>query len=155
MPTDTPACPLLCKWVEPEDTMAHRILIVDDEGNHRRSLSISLRMEGYEVIEAADGQHALDALKREPVDVVIADLMMPRVDGLELARRLRFAYPRTKMILMSAYHLTRAQIERAQVGEIGFLPKPYQFEQLKEQLDNAFGVAPAPASAGSSLAVAL
>ncbi len=132
--------------------MAHRILIVDDEGNHRRSLSISLRLEGYEVIEAADGQHALDALKREPVDVVIADLMMPRVDGLELARRLRFAYPRTKMILMSAYHLTRAQIERAQVGDIGFLPKPYQFEQLKEQLDNAFGTA---SSSASDLAVAL
>src|SRR5690349_1110769 len=88
-----------------EDTMAHRILIVDDEGNHRRSLSISLRMEGFEVLEAADGQHALDTLKRESVDIVVADLMMPRVDGLELARRLRFAYPRTKMILMSAYHL--------------------------------------------------
>ena len=135
--------------------MAHRILIVDDEGNHRRSLSISLRMEGYEVIEAADGQHALDALKREPVDVVIADLMMPRVDGLELARRLRFAYPRTKMILMSAYHLTRSQIERAQVGDIGFLPKPYQFEQLKEQLDSAVGAAPAAPTASSTLAVAL
>jgi DNA-binding NtrC family response regulator len=136
-----------------EDTMAHRILIVDDEGNHRRSLSISLRMEGYEVVEAADGQHALDALKREPVDVVIADLMMPRVDGLELARRLRFAYPRTRMILMSAYHLTRAQIERAQVGDIGFLPKPYQFEQLKEQLDQAFGASSSASASG--LAVAL
>lgn len=117
--------------------MSHRILIVDDEGNHRRALSIGLRMEGFEVLEAADGQHALEALKREPVDVVIADLMMPRVDGLELARRLRFAYPRTKIILMSAYHLTRAQLERAHVGEISFLPKPYQFGQLRAQLDSA------------------
>jgi DNA-binding response OmpR family regulator len=133
--------------------MAHRILIVDDEGNHRRSLSISLRMEGFEVLEAADGQHALDTLKRESVDIVVADLMMPRVDGLELARRLRFAYPRTKMILMSAYHLTRAQIDRAQVGDIGFLPKPYQFEQLKAQLDAALGKSTHSSSA--SLAVAL
>src|SRR5688572_2429713 len=133
--------------------MAHRILIVDDEGNHRRSLSISLRMEGFEVLEAADGQHALDTLKRESVDIVVADLMMPRVDGLELARRLRFAYPRTKMILMSAYHLTRAQIDRAQVGDIGFLPKPYQFEQLKAQLDAALGQSTQSSSA--SLAVAL
>jgi two-component system response regulator MprA len=135
--------------------MAHRILIVDDEGNHRRSLSISLRMEGFEVLEAADGQHALDTLKRESVDIVVADLMMPRVDGLELARRLRFAYPRTKMILMSAYHLTRAQLDRAQVGEIGFLPKPYQFEQLKAQLDAALGKATTATSNASSLAVAL
>ena len=135
--------------------MAHRILIVDDEGNHRRSLSISLRMEGFEVLEAADGQHALDTLKRESVDIVVADLMMPRVDGLELARRLRFAYPRTKMILMSAYHLTRAQLDRAQVGDIGFLPKPYQFEQLKAQLDAALGKPAAAATPSASLAVAL
>ena len=114
--------------------MSHRILIVDDEINHRRSLSISIRMEGYEVLEAADGQHALETLKREAVDVVICDLMMPRVDGLELARRLRFAHPATRVILMSAYHLTRAQLERAQVGEIGFLPKPYCFDDLREQL---------------------
>ncbi|MFT3922651.1 MAG: response regulator [Myxococcales bacterium] len=114
--------------------MSHRILIVDDEINHRRSLSISIRMEGYEVLEASDGHHALETLKREAVDVVICDLMMPRVDGLELARRLRFAHPGTRVILMSAYHLTRAQLERAQVGEIGFLPKPYCFEALREQL---------------------
>ena len=115
--------------------MSHRILIVDDEANHRRSLSISLRMEGYEVVEAADGEHALTTIASQPVDVVVCDLMMPRVDGLELARRLRFAYPRTRVILMSAYHLTRAQLERAQVGEIGFLPKPYAFEQLQVQLE--------------------
>jgi DNA-binding response OmpR family regulator len=135
--------------------MAQRILIVDDEGNHRRSLSISLRMEGFEVLEAADGQHALDTLKREPVDIVVADLMMPRVDGLELARRLRFAYPRTKMILMSAYHLTREQIDRAQVGDIGFLPKPYAFEQLKAQLDAALGTPAQQQGASATLAVAL
>ena len=114
--------------------MSHRILIVDDEANHRRSLSISLRMEGYEVVEAADGEHALVMLAEQPVDIVICDLMMPRIDGLELARRLRFAYPRTRVVLMSAYHLTRAQLERAQVGDIGFLPKPYEFAQLQAQL---------------------
>ena len=118
--------------------MSHRILIVDDEANHRRSLSISLRMEGYEVVEAADGEHALSTIASQPVDVVVCDLMMPRVDGLELARRLRFAYPHTRVILMSAYHLTRAQLERAQVGEIGFLPKPYAFEQLQVQLERCF-----------------
>jgi DNA-binding NtrC family response regulator len=114
--------------------MSHRILIVDDEANHRRSLSISLRMEGYEVVEAADGELALATIAEQPVDIVVCDLMMPRVDGLELARRLRFAHPDTRVILMSAYHLTRAQLERAQVGEIGFLPKPYAFEQLQSQL---------------------
>lgn len=118
--------------------MAPRILIVDDEHNHRRALSISLRMEGYEVLEAADGQSALDVLATEHADVVVADLMMPRIDGLELARRLRFSRPHVKLILMSAYHLTRAQIERAQVGEIRFLPKPYPFDMLAGLLRDCF-----------------
>lgn len=132
--------------------MSHRILIVDDEANHRRSLSISLRMEGYEVVEAADGELALATIAEQPVDVVVCDLMMPRVDGLELARRLRYAHPRTRVILMSAYHLTRAQLERAQVGEIGFLPKPYAFEQLRNQLLGCFS----PSAEGSGgLALAL
>jgi len=118
--------------------MAQRILIVDDETNHRRALTISLRMEGYEVLEAADGQSALEVLSNEHADVVVADLMMPRVDGLELARRLRFSQPHIKLILMSAYHLTRAQIDRAQVGDIRFLPKPYPFEMLAKLLQDCF-----------------
>jgi two-component system response regulator MprA len=77
--------------------------------------------------------------------------MMPRVDGLELARRLRFTHPTTRVILMSAYHLTRAQLERAQVGEIGFLPKPYAFEQLRAQLDSCLS----ELAAKQDLAVAL
>ncbi len=134
--------------------MSHRILIVDDEINHRRSLSISIRMEGYEVLEAFDGQHALETLKREPVDIVLCDLMMPRIDGLELARRLRFAHPGTRVVLMSAYHLTRAQLERAQVGEIAFLPKPYCFETLRAQLARLVSSADAAAARSAVHAVA-
>jgi CheY-like chemotaxis protein len=119
--------------------MSHRILIADDEPNHRRCLSISLRLEGYEVLEAADGQQALEVLAEGPIDVLICDLMMPRIDGLELSRRMRFAYPNTRIILMSAYHLTCAQLERAQVGDIRFLPKPYEFRQLEQHLAACLG----------------
>jgi CheY-like chemotaxis protein len=119
--------------------MSHRILIADDEPNHRRCLSISLRLEGYEVFEAADGQQALDVLAEEQIDVLVCDLMMPRIDGLELSRRMRFAYPNTRIILMSAYHLTCAQLERAQAGDIRFLPKPYEFRQLEQHLAACLG----------------
>jgi CheY-like chemotaxis protein len=131
--------------------MSHRILIADDEPNHRRCLSISLRLEGYEVVEAGDGQQALEALADGPIDVLVCDLMMPRIDGLELARRMRFAYPNTKIILMSAYHLTRAQLERAQVGEIRFLPKPYEFRQLEQHLAACLGQQPAAGSVALAL----
>lgn len=127
--------------------MSNRILIADDEPNHRRCLSISLRLEGYEVLEAADGQQALEALAEGPIDVLICDLMMPRIDGLELCRRMRFAYPNTRIILMSAYHLTNAQLERAQVGDIRFLPKPYEFRQLEQHLAAYLGKKPSEAVA--------
>ena len=83
--------------------------------------------------------HQRGAKPEGPIDVLVCDLMMPRIDGLELARRMRFAYPNTKIILMSAYHLTRAQLERAQVGEIRFLPKPYEFRQLEAHLAACLG----------------
>jgi CheY-like chemotaxis protein len=114
--------------------MTYRVLIADDASNHRRSLSISLRMEGFEVLEASDGQRALDVMAHGAVDVVVCDLMMPRIDGLELARRLQLHYPATGVILTSAYHLTRLQLERAEVADIHFLPKPYPFAELMRLL---------------------
>jgi CheY-like chemotaxis protein len=113
---------------------AVRILVVEDEVELAEAVAVGLRREGYAVDVAHDGVGAVDRLSVSAYDLVTLDLNLPDVDGLELARRLRFAHPQTRVILMSAYHLTRAQLERAQVGEIGFLPKPYAFEQLQVQL---------------------
>jgi CheY-like chemotaxis protein len=136
--------------------MTYRVLIADDASNHRRSLSISLRMEGFEVLEAADGQRALDVMANCAVDVVVCDLMMPRIDGLELARRLQFHYPSTGVILTSAYHLTRLQLERAEVADIRFLPKPYPFTELMRLLGECVQAAPmARAMPSRPLAVSL
>ena len=111
--------------------MGARILIVDDEDNHRKSLAIGLRLESFEVLEARDGEEALDLLESDPnVHVAIVDLMMPGINGLDLARRLRFRCPGTKVVLTSAYHLSERQLERADVGAIGFVPKPYHIDEL-------------------------
>lgn len=67
--------------------MAARILIVDDEENHRSTLSIGLRFEGFEVCEACDGEEALRRLEEQRVNLATVDLMMPGINGLELARR--------------------------------------------------------------------
>jgi DNA-binding response OmpR family regulator len=115
--------------------MGARILIVDDEDNHRKSLSIGLRLEGFEVVEAGDGEQALDLLERDAgVDVAIVDLMMPGINGLDLAKRLRFRRPEMKVLLTSAYHLNEEQLERADVGAIGFVPKPYHLDELVQFL---------------------
>lgn len=107
-----------------------RVLVVDDEENHRRTLAIGLRLEGFEVLEAEDGERALEVLERERADVAIVDLMMPGLNGLELARKLRFRCASLKVLLTSAYHLTERQLERADVGAIGFVPKPYALADL-------------------------
>lgn len=120
--------------------MGARILIVDDEENHRKSLSIGLRLEGFEVVEAGDGEQALDVLERETnVDVAIIDLMMPGINGLDLARRLRFRLPDMKVVLTSAYHLSERQLQRADVGAIGFVPKPYHLDELVSFLETMLG----------------
>ena len=108
-----------------------RVLIVDDEPNQRRSLAIGLRLEQFEVSEAADGAEALAFFDDGgDVDFAIIDLMMPGINGLDLARRLRRACPRVRVLLTSAYHLSERQVARANVGAIGFLPKPYHMDEL-------------------------
>lgn len=106
------------------------ILIVDDEENQRRALAIGLRLEGFEVREAHDGEAALASLVESRADVALIDLMMPGINGLELARRLRFSYPQVRIVLTSAYHLTERQLERAGLGPIAFVPKPYAMDDL-------------------------
>ncbi len=106
------------------------ILIVDDEENQRRALAIGLRLEGFDVREAHDGESALARLVESRADIALIDLMMPGINGLELARRLRFSYPEVRIVLTSAYHLTERQLERAGLGPIAFVPKPYAMEDL-------------------------
>lgn len=107
-----------------------RILVVDDEENHRRTLAIGLRLEGFEVLEAEDGERALEVLEANTADLAILDLMMPGLNGLELARKLRIRCPSMLVLLTSAYHLSEKQLERADVGAIGFVPKPYALADL-------------------------
>lgn len=114
--------------------MSARILIVDDQDNHRKSLAIGLRLEGYDVLEASDGEHALavlsSALERGPIDLAIVDLMMPGINGLDLARRMRFRHPDVRVVLTSAYHLSKRQLDRAEIRVLGFVPKPFEMQDL-------------------------
>lgn len=101
-----------------------RLLLVDDEPNQRRALSIALRLEGFEVSTAATAVEALDVLRTAEVDIALIDLMMPGVNGLELARQMRTLYPAIPVVLTSAYHLSERQLSRADAGVVGFVPKP-------------------------------
>ncbi|MGK3965725.1 response regulator [Sorangium sp. So ce1099] len=106
------------------------MLIVDGENSQRRALSAGLSVEGFEVAFAASFQDALRILGSSPVDVAMIDLMMPDLNGLELARHIRRAFPRVRVVLSSAYHLSARQVERADCGAVAFVPKPYKVGEI-------------------------
>ena len=106
--------------------MTGRILIVDDDEGLRDSLQLVLAAEGYHVITAADGSQALAQLEAEAVDVVLCDLRMPGMDGLELLPQLAARQPGVTIILMSAYGSEELAIEALQRGAHDYLAKPFQ-----------------------------
>jgi DNA-binding NtrC family response regulator len=111
--------------------MQHRILIVDDEENQRRTLSIGLKHEGFDVLTAASAAEALQTFQEHPgIEVAVIDLMMPGINGLDLARQIGRLYPGIRVVLASAYHLSARQFERADCGACAFIPKPYSLPEL-------------------------
>src|SRR5258708_39471790 len=93
-----------------------RVLVVDDEPAVRRALERALKLDDYEVVLAADGQEALDQLSTEPADAVVLDIAMPRVDGLEVARRMRRAGGRPPILMLTARGATEDRGQGADVG---------------------------------------
>jgi len=110
------------------------VLIVDSEGTQRRSLSLALRLEGFHVAIASSGADAREHLMVSSFDVVLVDLMIPELNGLDLAREIRAAFPRTRIVLTSAYPLSQRQLERTECGAVGFVPKPYELEEVSRYL---------------------
>lgn len=134
LPPQIPGRDTSLSFLTGADAVHPRILIVDDEENHRKTLAIGLRLEGFDVFDAHDGEHALQWLAQHDADLAIIDLMMPGINGLDLARRVRMQHPDVRLVLTSAYHLSERQIERVGVGAIAFVPKPYAMEELADFL---------------------
>lgn len=103
------------------------ILLVDDEPDLLTVLAILLDIEGYEVLTAADGAAALDLVAARPVDLVVADLMMPNMDGVELCRRLR-SNPATRHIPIVLNSAGAQEPPGAGVLFDVFMAKPQRFE---------------------------
>ena len=105
------------------------ILVVDDEPSIGEVVSIYLQRAGYQVIVARDGQAALEALERQPPDLVVLDLMLPKVDGLEIARRLR-AQGDTPIIMLTAKREESDRITGLEVGADDYVVKPFSPQDL-------------------------
>ncbi len=116
-----------------------RILVVDDEADVRVLLERALRRAGHEVAVAADGLEALKSYRAHPADVVIADLFMPVMDGIETIRELRREFPEAKVIGMSGNAAGSNLLSAArQLGSVASLEKPFTLDQLLEVVQKAW-----------------
>ncbi len=111
-----------------------RVLVVDDEPAVRRALERALTLDNYKVELAADGQEALDALADSPMDAVVLDIMMPRIDGLEVARRMRRAGDRTPILMLTARDAIDDRVAGLDVGADDYLVKPFALRELQARL---------------------
>jgi DNA-binding NtrC family response regulator len=107
------------------------VLIADDEANLRKVLAAMLRREGYEVLTAADGAEALDLMAKTPIDVVLTDLRMPRIDGMELLRRILAEYRGTPVVMLTAHGTVDTAVTAMKLGAFDYLSKPYDQEELQ------------------------
>ena len=111
-----------------------RVLVVDDEPAVRRALERALQLEEYDVTLAADGQEALDQLANAPADAVILDIAMPRVDGLEVCRRMRRAGDRTPVLMLTARDAIDDRVQGLDAGADDYLVKPFALRELQARL---------------------
>jgi two-component system response regulator MprA len=107
-----------------------RILVVDDEPAVREAVERALRLEGHDVLLATDGGEALDALDVRPPDAVVLDVLMPRVDGLELCRRMRGRGDRTPVLMLTARDAVSDRVAGLDAGADDYLVKPFALEEL-------------------------
>jgi two-component system chemotaxis response regulator CheY len=107
-------------------------MTVDDASTIRRMVSFTLQGAGHEVIEAADGVEALNQLKSRAVDLVISDINMPRMDGIELTRQLRALarHGSTPILLLTTESDPAMKAKGKLAGATGWLVKPFQQDQL-------------------------
>lgn len=113
------------------------ILIADDEQSMREFLDILLRKEGYAVTLAKGGQEALDALDREIFDLVITDVRMPKVGGMEVLKRAREVLPQTPVLMITAYTSTETAVAAMKEGAFDYLSKPFKVDEIKLIIRNA------------------
>jgi two-component system response regulator MprA len=107
-----------------------RILVVDDEPAVQSALSRALTMERYEVAQASDGQEALECLGAAPFEAVILDIAMPRLDGLEVCRRLRQGGDRTPVLMLTARGEVDDRVAGLDAGADDYLAKPFALREL-------------------------
>src|SRR5690348_11110110 len=108
-----------------------RILVVDDEPSMRDMLRIVLRGDGYDVLVAENGRPAMDTLNRERVDLLLSDIRMPDVSGVDVLRTARTVNARIVAFMMTAFASTATAVEAMRLGAVDYFVKPFNMDELR------------------------
>ena len=114
--------------------MSRKVLIAEDDEQVRRSVERALRLEGYGVVTAVDGEEARRAMEAERPDVLVLDIMMPRLDGITVCRLLRAQGDRTPILMLTARHELSDRVAGLDAGADDYLVKPFALEELLARL---------------------
>jgi len=115
-----------------------RIMVVDDEENIREVLSNYLETLGYEVITASDGQNALEKFEAGAFDLIVSDLLMPNIDGLELLRKVREKDRDVVFLMITGYPSIETAVEAIKKGAYDYITKPFHMEDVKIRIERSF-----------------
>ena len=111
-----------------------RILITEDEDSLRSFVARALRLDGHETHEAADGAEGLEKLSEGAFDLLLSDIRMPVMDGIELAHRAHSEFPEMKILLMTGYAEQREQAADLRDIIVEVVPKPFTLAQIREKV---------------------
>ena len=114
------------------------VLLVDDEVAFTRTLAQRLMMRDLRVIIAHDGQQALSKTQNEKPDVIVLDLNMPGMHGMDVLREIREIYPQIQVIILTGHGTDKDEEEAIRLGGFGFLKKPIEIEMLEHKIKAAF-----------------
>jgi DNA-binding NtrC family response regulator len=114
-----------------------KILIVDDEKVTLKNLEYIMKKEGYEVVGTQSGAHALKLLEEQPFDVVLTDLKMEKVDGLQVLKRCRELYPDAEVIMITGYATLESAVQTMKHGAFYYVAKPFKLDEVRKVVKEA------------------
>ncbi|SLN26529.1 response regulator [Oceanibacterium hippocampi] len=117
-----------------------RILVADDEETVREFVTRALRYRGHEVGQAIDGASALEALQREPFDLLLTDIVMPVMDGIALALKVSRDYPAMRILMMTGYANERQRAHNLDALIHDVILKPFSLDEICAKVDEALAV---------------
>lgn len=118
--------------------MKKKILVIDDEPIVRISCERTLKPEGYDVSLASSGQEGIDMLEKDAFSLVLLDLKMPDIDGIEVLNRIKNSWPDTKVVMVTGYSTVETAVQALRLGAYNFVEKPFTPDILLKAVKEVF-----------------